>query len=377
MPAEKSKLTTKEKLIASAVGLFSENWYDAISVAEICRNGGLSNGVFYRYYKDKEELFKEILDGFLETIAGRMNKIAGETVEERLVSFYGFILESNREDLPYISIFREGEYRYPEYEKRLRDIYMDALEQVYRRPVTSAEYLYLVGSVRFLLRRPCSGINAIDADFLKDLATSGVLHGPESIDTAFLDRELPPALDDVEDADTRTKLIVSGKKLIADNSFYKVNIYEITRNAGFAVGTFYLNFKSKEELFREVVKYLGKQLRCYIATNLEPGLNRVAREIEGWALFLKYFETHIQNYQIVREAEFIIRDTAQEYYNKFEEGYLKNEDGYKSDDKRISVNYLIGIAHFLGIESFFSKDIVDSRKVLEELSGIICRGIKT
>jgi len=373
---ENTPLTTKEKIVLSAVALFSENWYDAISVAEICRNGGLSNGVFYRYYKDKEVLFREILDGFLEVIKDRMSRISGADVEQRLVSFYGYILESNINDLSYISIFREGEYRFPEYERRLREIYVEALRKVFNRTVSAAEYLFIVGSVRFMLRRPCFDEKIITADYLKDMVYKGVFECQAEADFNCLEIDLPPAIDNADEADTKTKLILAGKQLIAENSFYKVNIYEITRKAGFAVGTFYINFKSKEDLFREVVKYLGKQLRFYIASNLGEKLSRIEKEIQGWTLFLKYFETHIQNYQLVREAEFVIRDTAREYYNKFETGYLKKSDGIKIEEEAVVANFLIGIAHFLGIEYFFSKNIIEPRMVIEELSGLICCGVK-
>jgi hypothetical protein len=93
-------------------------------------------------------------------------------------------------------------------------------------------------------------------------------------------------------------------------------------------------------------------------------------------LFLKYFETHIQNYQIVREAEFVIKDTAREYYNKFEKGYLKQKGVPRSEDESVVANFLIGIAHFLGIEYFFSKNIEDPKQVVEELSTLICGGVK-
>jgi AcrR family transcriptional regulator len=374
--ADTAALSTKDKLIKSAASLFSANWYDAVSVAQICRHGGLSNGVFYRYFKDKEEIFKYILDGFLEIIEGRFKKIEGPDVERRLVSFFEFILESNRNDLEYISIFREGEFRFTDYEQRLRDIYLDALKRVYGREAALAEYLFIVGSIRFLLRRPCFSGDKVSAEYLKDLVYNGIFKNPGDIDFSCLDIDLPPALDDPEEADTRTKLILSGKQLIAENSFYEVNIYEITRNAGYAVGTFYLNFKTKEDLFREVVRYLGRQVRHYISVNLGRNLNRIEQEIQGWVLFLKYFETHVQNYEIVREAEFVVKDAALEYYNKFENGYINDETAVRIAERDIASNFLMGIAHFLGIEYFFSKNIKDVRKVIMDISGPLCEGLK-
>lgn len=50
---------TRKKLLNTALILFSENWYETVSVAEICRRAELSNGIFYKYFKNKEELFKE------------------------------------------------------------------------------------------------------------------------------------------------------------------------------------------------------------------------------------------------------------------------------------------------------------------------------
>ena len=57
---------TAERLVSAAVGLFSKKWYGTVSVAEVCREAGLSNGVFYRYFDGKEALFKVILGRVLD-----------------------------------------------------------------------------------------------------------------------------------------------------------------------------------------------------------------------------------------------------------------------------------------------------------------------
>ena len=53
MPKSKSYI----KLLESARDLFSEKWYESVSVAEICRNAGLSNGTFYKNFKTKKKYF--------------------------------------------------------------------------------------------------------------------------------------------------------------------------------------------------------------------------------------------------------------------------------------------------------------------------------
>jgi len=47
---------TLPRLQSAGLGLFSEQWYEIVSVAEICRRAGVSNGAFYRYFPGKEEL---------------------------------------------------------------------------------------------------------------------------------------------------------------------------------------------------------------------------------------------------------------------------------------------------------------------------------
>ena len=43
----KRRTKTLEKLIDASRDLFSSKWFETVSVAEICREAGVSNGVFY------------------------------------------------------------------------------------------------------------------------------------------------------------------------------------------------------------------------------------------------------------------------------------------------------------------------------------------
>jgi len=52
---------------------------------------------------------------------------------------------------------------------------------------------------------------------------------------------------------TRARLRASGQKLLAERGLHAVTSHEIANAAGVAAGTFYLHFRDKEELFRELV----------------------------------------------------------------------------------------------------------------------------
>lgn len=52
----------REIIINVATQLFSEKGYAATGVREIAEKGGLSLGNFYNYFKNKEELFKHLIE---------------------------------------------------------------------------------------------------------------------------------------------------------------------------------------------------------------------------------------------------------------------------------------------------------------------------
>lgn len=58
--------STKEKLMASALDLFSTKGYSATSVDEIAENIGIKGPNLYKYFKGKEDLLDEIFDSIDE-----------------------------------------------------------------------------------------------------------------------------------------------------------------------------------------------------------------------------------------------------------------------------------------------------------------------
>jgi Transcriptional regulator len=56
--AQEGPPSSKGRLVQAAIEQFSAKWYGTVSVAEICRAAGLSNGLFYRYFQSKEEIFQ-------------------------------------------------------------------------------------------------------------------------------------------------------------------------------------------------------------------------------------------------------------------------------------------------------------------------------
>ncbi len=369
---------TEDRLVASALDLFSSYWYETVSIAEICRNAGLSNGIFYKKKKKKEDIFKHLLEQYLSTLSEKLNGVSGTTVEERLGHFVDIVASEFKDCMKLVSVYREGQYRFPQYEKRLRDIYAASVSSLFGRPIDEAEYIFVVSGVRFVSIRSVRGAVPANKTLLKNLILNGVFTKPVKNPEAVFDVRIKP-LEEESEHTSRDRLIAAGIRLFGKQGFYNVNVYDIAKEAGFSVGTFYLHFETKEAFLAEIVRLIGHRTRRFISQNLNRSLNRLEQELQGLFLFLRYFKKNKEYYSIVREAEFVVSKEAERYYDKFEEGYLKNLDeiGVRTQrDKRVIANAMLGISHFFGIEVLFSKNIKNEKDVIIALGTLLHRGIR-
>ncbi len=62
--------------------------------------------------------------------------------------------------------------------------------------------------------------------------------------------------------ETRRRLVEAGTELFAHDGLHRVTSAQIARRAGVASGTFYLHFRDKQELFREIVRAAFDALRA-------------------------------------------------------------------------------------------------------------------
>lgn len=62
-------------------------------------------------------------------------------------------------------------------------------------------------------------------------------------------------------AATRGRLVAAGTELFARDGLHRVTSAQIARHAGVATGTFYLHFRDKKQLFREIVFEAVTELR--------------------------------------------------------------------------------------------------------------------
>lgn len=74
--------------------------------------------------------------------------------------------------------------------------------------------------------------------------------------------------------ETRRRLVEAGTELFASEGLHGATSAQIARRAGVAAGTFYLHFRDKQDLFREIVRLAFRKLRerqARAAAALPPG----------------------------------------------------------------------------------------------------------
>ncbi|MBI9031172.1 TetR family transcriptional regulator [bacterium] len=62
---------TRRTIILSALKLFSEKGFDATSISEICRNANITKGALYWHFKDKHDLYYQLISEIIREVLGQ------------------------------------------------------------------------------------------------------------------------------------------------------------------------------------------------------------------------------------------------------------------------------------------------------------------
>lgn len=368
--------TTIDRLLDSATVLFSKRWYSEVSVADICRTAGVSNGIFYRYYRGKEAIFRELIERYLAILSNELSVLPPSAGIDGLRQFVDCVFRVTDTQRELVSIFREGQYRFYEYERRLSRLYSGHIEQILGRRISPSEHVFLLAGTRFLAFRSIwNGITFDTGEILAILSEGLFRDAPEDIDSVFQGDIAPPAMQLSQD--TLQRLLHAGRKLFGERGYHDVNIHEITHAAQVGVGTFYNYFAGKEAFTEAVIDLVSSEIRSFIRQNMHSGQHPMLRELRGMLLFSFYITAIDRScYNIVREGEFVVPDAVRQYYDAFEAGYHERPDDFPEHDPGIAANILMGISHHLGLELLYDGNTHRAQKLIAGLAGHLKHGIR-
>ena len=155
--------------------------------------------------------------------------------------------------------------------------------------------------------------------------------------------------------ETREKLLQAAEIEFGERGFADASIASITQRAGVALGTFYVYFESKEEVFRALVSYMGELTRQWVAERVAESPDRLTAERRGVEAFIEFVRKHRNLYRVVSMAQFVAEDAFRDYYTVFADAYRENlrraaSDGdIRDGDCEVWSWALIGMTVFLGM----------------------------
>jgi AcrR family transcriptional regulator len=83
VPAEPLSNDTRRILLDIATQEFAAHGFHAVSVAGLCRTAGVANGTFYLYFKNKEEVFSEVVAEAMLQLAQALRDPARQAMSPR------------------------------------------------------------------------------------------------------------------------------------------------------------------------------------------------------------------------------------------------------------------------------------------------------
>lgn len=121
---------TKEKILKSALKLFSQKGYLGTTTKEIAKEAQVAEVTLFRYFASKENLFIEVLksQSFLPTLKDLLPKLKDMNYKKSLqvIAKYFFDLLRKKKDL--ICIMHTEIFQYPQ---EIRAIYSKMIQEVY------------------------------------------------------------------------------------------------------------------------------------------------------------------------------------------------------------------------------------------------------
>lgn len=155
---------------------------------------------------------------------------------------------------------------------------------------------------------------------------------------------------------TRRRLLEAAEQVFADHGYHEASIVKITEHAGIGLGTFYLYFDGKQQIFEELVVDLNRRVRHSMAEAMAGSADRIAAERAGFEGFFRFTAAHPALYRVVREAEFVSPETLRLHYTRIVEGYEAGLRAAQADgdvdaalDPEVTAWALMGAGELIGM----------------------------
>lgn len=180
---------------------------------------------------------------------------------------------------------------------------------------------------------------------------------------------------------TLRRLLDAAAEEFGERGYHDTAISHVTQRAGVGLGTFYVYFKSKEEVFRALVADMGARTRHVLSESVKDAPNRLEAERLGLKAYLDFVRTHKSLHRIVMEAQFVAPSAYRAYYQAFFEAYRQQlsqatrRGEISSGDDEVRVWALMGASTFLGLRYAIWEDGADVDVVAQAAAELMISGL--
>ncbi|MGE0740080.1 MAG: TetR/AcrR family transcriptional regulator [Hyphomonadaceae bacterium] len=180
---------------------------------------------------------------------------------------------------------------------------------------------------------------------------------------------------------TLRRLLDAAGEEFGARGYHETAISNITQRAGVGLGTFYVYFKSKEEVFRALVADMGARTRHALSESIKDAPNRIEAERLGIRAYIDFVRTHKALYRIIMEAQFVAPEAYRAYYRVFSEAYRQQlsqaaaRGEISAGEDEVRVWALMGASTFLGLKYGVWEDAADIESVSEAAADLMINGL--
>ena len=158
--------------------------------------------------------------------------------------------------------------------------------------------------------------------------------------------------------ETYMHILEAAAQVVGEDGYAEASVSKITRLAGVAQGTFYNYFESRQQIFDQLLPYMGRQMLDHIRHTVAPDLTGARREEARLRAFFGYLNAHPSFYRILYEAEIFAPRAHAEHFRLLVEGYRgslgravdRGEiDGYSDQELEAVIYVLLAARAYLSL----------------------------
>jgi AcrR family transcriptional regulator len=180
---------------------------------------------------------------------------------------------------------------------------------------------------------------------------------------------------------TRQKILDAAEREIGRKGFAEASISTITAEADVGQGTFYLYFRTKEDVLRELVLRMGRRLRRHLTVAVADAPNRLEAERRGVRAFLEFVRANPDLYRVVAESQFVDPAVFRRYYEEFAAGYRKVlraaevRGEIRKGDSEVRAWALMGVSDMVGRRFALWEERAPLKRAADAAFALIAEGL--